>query len=536
MTYKAESNFWPMVIWPAVAYVVLTEVVNIIFRSRDYFTVIVRPHLKSSIINELFNKLINHSYSYFQDAQVGSLVNKIIDLSKGIEFILDFVTEVILWRSFSIIIAALWLSATSPKLTFIVLIWAVIFVSVSYRLSKLSHLSAITFAQTRGRLFGYVIDSLSNILSIKTLNGSNHELNSLNQYLKKHEDDERQMLWSMFKISLCQGTAVSIFIGCITWVLLYSMSLNEITTGDFAFVMIIAGTIVRNVYSISTDLVKFSAEIGNYSAALQSIDIPQEITEVKDAKELIISNGNIELSNVSFEYKSGRPIFKRKNLLINGGSKIGIVGMSGGGKSTLAHLLLRLFDTQLGDISIDGQLLRELNLNSLRENITLIPQEPTLFNRSIFDNICYGTRNATIDDVKRAAQFADCDEFISELSLKYDTIVGERGVKLSVGQRQRIVLARAFLRNSKILILDEPTSALDSLTECKIQSSLFNLMQDKTCIVIAHRLSTLQQMDQIIVFDKGNIVEEGSHQQLLSINGLYKTMWYSQVRGFGFNN
>lgn len=244
------------------------------------------------------------------------------------------------------------------------------------------------------------------------------------------------------------------------------------------------------------------------------------------------TRGKIVFDRVKFHYKGTEPLFRDKSVEIAAGQKVGLVGYSGGGKTTFANLILRLYNVTGGAILIDGQDIREVTQDSLRENIAMIPQDTSLFHRSLTENIRYGRINATDDEVIEAAKKAHAHEFISRLPQGYDSLVGERGIKLSGGQRQRIAIARAILKNAPILILDEATSQLDSVTENLIQESLRELMQNKTAIVIAHRLSTLLYMDRILVFDKGRIVADGSHDELLARGRLYKNLWNAQVGGF----
>ena len=234
------------------------------------------------------------------------------------------------------------------------------------------------------------------------------------------------------------------------------------------------------------------------------------------------------------EVKNEKMVFDDFNLEIEPRTKVGLVGYSGSGKSTLINLLMRFFDIKEGNggIEIDGQDIRDVSQESLRQNISYIPQDPILFHRTIRENIAYGKPNATEEEIIEASKKACCYDFINELESKYDTLVGERGVKLSGGQRQRIAIARAILKNSPILILDEATSALDSITEKEIQIALKNLMENKTVIAVAHRLSTLDNMDRIVVLDKGKIVEDGTKDELLNIRGgLFKKMWSMQKDG-----
>ncbi len=258
---------------------------------------------------------------------------------------------------------------------------------------------------------------------------------------------------------------------------------------------------------------------------------PIQIANQDNAPDLDIKEGTIDFKNVQFSYEENKPLFQNKTVKIRSGEKVGLVGYSGSGKSTFVHLILRLFDVNEGRILIDGQDIKDVSQESLRKSIGFIPQDPSLFHRSLLENIRYGS-HATEDEVIEAAKKAFAHEFILTLPKGYASLVGERGVKLSGGQRQRIAIARAFLKNAPILILDEATSQLDSVTEDSIQDSLQALMQEKTTIIIAHRLSTLLQMDRILVFDKGQIVQDGTHNQLLKQPGQYQILWNAQVGGF----
>ena len=262
------------------------------------------------------------------------------------------------------------------------------------------------------------------------------------------------------------------------------------------------------------------------------LNAAHDIVDEEHARPLKITEGRIEFKDVSFHYKEGAKLFQNKSIEIHPGEKVGLVGFSGSGKSTFVNLILRLFEVEEGEITIDNQNINRVTQGSLRENIALIPQDISLFHRSLMDNIRYGRTTATDAEVIEASQQAHCDEFICKLRDSYQSLVGERGVKLSGGQRQRIAIARAILKNARILILDEATSALDSVTEKYIQDALHYLMQGKTTIVIAHRLSTLSEMDRILVFDNGVIIEDGTHDQLIKLNGHYAKLWHMQAGGF----
>jgi ATP-binding cassette subfamily B protein len=280
------------------------------------------------------------------------------------------------------------------------------------------------------------------------------------------------------------------------------------------------------------ELPHFFRELGIVHQAMEILALEPEVQDHPKAKALKVSNGEIIFDRVTFRYPGQAAIFENKSLTIRAGEKIGLVGFSGSGKSTFVHLMMRLYDLQGGRILVDGQDISLITQDSLRENIAFIPQETTLFHRSLMDNIRYGRLDASDAEVMEAARLAHCHEFIENLPEGYATECGERGIKLSGGQRQRIAIARALLKNAPILLLDEATSALDSATEKVIQDSLDHAMEGRTCVVIAHRLSTLHRMDRILVFHHGELIEEGTHRQLLKQQGHYAHLWALQSGGF----
>jgi ATP-binding cassette subfamily B protein len=336
----------------------------------------------------------------------------------------------------------------------------------------------------------------------------------------------------MLILHIVQGLMIAIMMGFSAYFLVYLYGKGLVSIGDFALIFGLSMQLGHMTWYTMSFVDQFNQAVGKCKQSLSALLIQPEITDQLDARDLRVEKGEISFDKVRFHYKGTEPLFQNKSVIIAAGQKVGLVGYSGGGKTTFVNLILRLYDVTEGHILIDGQDIRDVTQESLRASIALIPQDPSLFHRSLMDNIRYGRTNATDEDVIEAAKRAHAHEFINTLSQGYDALVGERGVKLSGGQRQRIAIARAILKNAPILILDEATSQLDSVTESHIQESLWDLMQGKTTIVIAHRLSTLLHMDRILVFDRGKIVEDGTHQELLSQAGLYKTLWNAQVGGF----
>ncbi|MCP3659204.1 MAG: ATP-binding cassette domain-containing protein [Bacteroidetes bacterium] len=319
----------------------------------------------------------------------------------------------------------------------------------------------------------------------------------------------------------------------ITILLLINERQNErITIGDFALVLGLNGTIIHLLWWNIKRLSDFSKLLGETQQALKAIFAPVEIYDINNAKTLEYKKGIIEFNNVTFGYVKNNPFFKNFSLKIKSKEKIGIVGYSGGGKSTFVKLLLRLYDLQKGEILIDGQNISKVTQESLRQLIGIIPQDPTLFHRTFRENILYGNTKASNKELLEASKKAHAHEFIINTPNKYETKVGERGIKISGGQRQRVSIARVILKDAPILVFDEATSQLDSITEKYIQNSMDFLMKDKTTIVIAHRLSTLLKMDRILVFDKGKIVEDGSHKELLNKKNHFYKLWQTQINGY----
>lgn len=289
--------------------------------------------------------------------------------------------------------------------------------------------------------------------------------------------------------------------------------------------------IINEARNLSRRLLDFFEYLGNVSNGVNTIIVSHELVDHPDAVPAKFSNGEIEFRQVNFSYAEGKQVFDGLSVKIPARQRVGLVGYSGSGKTTFINLILRTYDVQGGEILIDGQNICKVTQDSLHAQIGLIPQDPTLFHRSLIENIRYGHVDASDDDVVAAAKQAHAHDFIVSQSEGYQALVGERGVKLSGGQRQRIAIARVMLKNAPILILDEATSSLDSMTEESIQTSLETAMQDKTAIVIAHRLSTIAHLDRILVFDTGRIVEDGTHDELLELKGAYYQLWSRQTGG-----
>ena len=518
--------------FPALFFVLLTIATSVILRLYDWIMLKVFPQIKSEITFEMFAYLERHSYSYMHHHFLGSLANKINDISKGVIFIVHHIIDQFCSRIFSFTIAALTMFLVHPSFSICLIIWSACIIKASMIFSKKAQKHSEHFSHARSHVIGKIVDSISNILNVKLFAREAYESHVLSNSLEEMVSKERSLQWFLLKVKAFYGIAIAILTGCMLSLVIYERSLNNISIGDCALIVTLTLTLIRDIFIITNQLVTFSEEIGICKQAISTILSPHELTDGPNHSVLQVTHGKISFDDVHFKYKKGQNLFVDKSVTIAGGSKVGLVGLSGSGKTTFVNLLLRFYDIDSGKICIDGQNIKEVTQASLRSQIAMIPQDPVLFHRSLMDNIRYGRLDATDEEVIESAKRAHCHEFILNLKDGYDSLVGERGVKLSGGQRQCIAIARAMLKNAPILIFDEATSSLDSVTESYIQQSLPTLMKNKTTIIIAHRLSTLHFMDRILVFNEGKIVEEGTHSQLINLNGHYKTLWNVQVNGF----
>lgn len=527
------ANIFSNLAVPAILYIGINLLLSTCYRFYDYFANIkMKPAMRKKIAQESFSALLEKSHQFYLNEFSGSLANKVKDLIKSIPLILEILIDSFLFNSLSILIAIITLAQVNLVFAGFMFLWAVIFVVGSIYFSKYFLHLADNVAANTSVITGKIVDSLSNILLIRLFSAKKYEEKYLNHNLTKAQNSEEKLftayfwLWFVYGYSFCIAQMLNLYF------LVKGRQEGWVTVGDFALVFMINISIANFLWNVAREISQFSELLGRVMQGLKSISDPIHVEDIKNAKKLKVTKGEIKFEGVNFHYKGPEPLFKDKSITIHPGQKVGLVGYSGGGKTTFANLILRLYDVSGGKISIDGQDISEVTQDSLHSAIGMIPQESTLFHRSLMDNIRYGMPDATDEQVKLAAKKAHADEFIEALEDGYETLVGERGVKLSGGQRQRISIARAALKNAPILILDEATSQLDSITEGIIQESIWHLMQGKTTLIIAHRLSTLLYMDRILVFDKGRIVEDGTHQELLARDGLYKTLWNSQVGGF----
>lgn len=519
-------------LWPMAAVAAIGVTANY-FGFSNYLKLTAK--VQADLLERAFNTILHRSVGFHTNTIGGKLVSNALDYPTSFGRLGDAVfVQMIPFTLTMVVGIGVVLSRSIPMglgLVAVTLITIVLVILESRRRSGWRAERKVV----QNKMIAHVSDSVVNAQAVKTFAAEARELKT-HRALSDHVLQLRFRDWSATARSgsLRMGVLLALQIAFITLVaFLIKQDSSVLAIGIFSFSYMI--TLTNRLFEIGTMI--RNLEEGFLSAASMTEILLQdtEITDAPKAKKLRVTRGDIAIRDVSFAYndnKTPEKVFHSLTLHIPAGQKIGLVGPSGGGKSTLTRLLLRFDDIQSGEICIDNQNIAQVTQASLRAAISYVPQEPLLFHRTILENIAYGKPRASLAAIKRAAKLAFADEFIDKLPAGYDTIVGERGVKLSGGQRQRIAIARAILKDAPILILDEATSALDSESEAYIQQALEQLMKNRTTIVVAHRLSTIQKMDRVLVLQDGTIAEDGPHKKLLTQDGLYAKLWSHQSGGF----
>ncbi|MBT4777507.1 MAG: ABC transporter ATP-binding protein [Rhodobacteraceae bacterium] len=499
--------------------------------------IFVTPNINPLTLSRLHRWTMGQAVTFFDEDFAGRIAQKQMQTSRALT---DVVTEIVNVGAFSLaslVGSVLLLVTIDLRMSGVLIVWLILYLLlIKAFLPKVRRQSAER-AGARANVSGQVVDTITNIKTVKLFSHAEHEDHVA---LKSMEIFRRKAI--SFGITsavfrLCLMTIAGILPVALIGGTVFLWSNGNASIGEITASGAVAIRIAQMTGWVSFTLMTIYANIGEVEDGIRTLSPPHTLVNKKDAEPLKVKNGEIVIQNISFTYGQKASGLHNLSLTIKKGEKLGVVGASGAGKSTLVALLLRLYDTELGTISIDGQNIKKVTQESLRRNIGFVTQETAMFNRSARDNILYGRPNATELELLRASKDAEAHEFITELMdhsgrTSYDAHLGERGVRLSGGQRQRIAVARAILKDAPILILDEATSALDSEIEASIQLALQRAMKHKTVIAIAHRLSTIVNMDRIIVLKKGKIAEAGTHIELLKKRGLYYMYWERQSGGF----
>lgn len=527
------AKFMASILLPAGGYIALSIITNLSYQLSYYINLKLYPKIKTDIFHDLFLYVHDHSYSFFQNNFTGNITKKITDLAV-VEILIKIFNEEFYLRIFALAIASSTLFTTVRPIFGVVLIgWTILFIGFSYWSAKRTEKFSKKFAKDVASMSGSMADSIANAVNVKLFANAQAEGLALKQDLNQVIDSDTNLQFNNLRTRFVHGLGINSLSAIMLIMLIYDYMHGLISVGDFALVLTLSFSFAISVRHTGEGMQMFSSLAGVCREALDTILTPYEVADVVNAQPIKITTGKITFEQVMFAYHEQKPLFNNLSVVIKPGEKVGLVGYSGGGKSTFIKLILRLFDLQDGNIIIDGQDIKKITQESLRKQIGIIPQETELLHRTIMENIRFARVDASDAEVIAAAKQAKCHEFICSLPQGYQSLVGERGIKLSGGQRQRIAIARAVLKNAPILILDEATSALDSITERDIQAGLINVMTQKTTLVIAHRLATLKHMDRILVFVRGKIVEDGSIEALLkNKTGHFYQLWHMQSAGF----
>jgi len=497
--------------------------------SNSYFQANVMAGLRS----QAFSYMMGHSHSFFANNFGGSLTQKINKYTRAFEKLMDKMVNdglPLLIRSIGTIVA---IYTLVPKYAYILTVFCIIFLltALIYTRFKLKYdvISALADTKTTGAL----ADSISNHSSVQLFAGHDYENKKVGGVIQ-NQKKATVFNWYLWEgLGSIQSFYFIVMEFIIFWIAINDWKLSLITMPIIVLIQSYLGRLTENLWSFASIVRTFYDSFADAQEMAIVMNLPYEVKDV-DKKVLEKVKGEVIFDNVTYIYdQNNTKVFDNFSLTIPAGQKIAIVGTSGAGKSTFVNLLMRLFNLTIGKILIDNVDISFISQKNLREQIAFVPQDPALFHRTLLENIRYGKRDATDEEVKEASRLANCDKFIDRLPEGYNTYVGERGVKLSGGERQRVAIARAILKDAPILILDEATSALDSESELLIQDALRNLFKNKTTIVIAHRLSTIRAMDRIIVIENGKIIEDDNHNQLVGKeDGVYKKLWDIQSGGF----
>lgn len=503
------------------------------WRVSGYLTGWIVPRVMTDLDHSSFTYLIGHSFQFFADSFAGSLVRRVGRLSRAYADIVD----VGQFRLLPLVVSTSWILFLVFQRNHIVAgilaLWMLLFVAMNFYSVGIRHRLRVERAAKDSEVTGALADALTNIVNIKLFTGLQREIGRFD-YLTEERRVLHTRSWYVGETNfLFQNILMFLVEVAVMYTAVRLWLSGALSVGDVVLFQLYLMMMFNKLFDFGKVLRSLYEAFAEAQEMVEILKLPHGIVDRSPAKDLVVTRGDILFDEVSFKYQQGQTVLRDVTMRVRSGEKVALVGPSGAGKSTIVKILFRFYEITRGKILIDGQDIARVSQESLRDQISLVPQEPILFHRTLRENIRYGRPSASDAEVIEAAKQAHCHEFISGLEKGYDTYVGERGIKLSGGERQRVAIARAILKNAPILVLDEATSSLDSESEALIQDALRVLMRDKTVIVIAHRLSTIMQMDRIIVLENGTVADMGTHQELLRAEGgLYKKLWQLQAGGF----
>ncbi len=536
----SKGSYKPHQVWSSfggdlVLYAVLLIIGGVVmWRIVDAFGWTLEAAVERNLAERVYKHLISQSANFHANRFGGSLVSQTSKLLGAYVRIADTTIFQVLPLISGLIFTAIILFSRAPLFVVLLMTFSLVYIVLAIYLTRHVRDLASRHAQAESEVTAYLADSVTNVMAIKSFSGSRYEIEQFSKKTNKVRGRVYDLMGGSRVLMVYLSSATTIISGlslsmAVIGVLVFKADLATVYL-ILSYTSAIAALLLTfGVQSLRT----YNRAFGDASEMTATLAVEPEVKDPVHPEVSKIKEGAIEFRNVEFKHEgAGDVLFSNLNLKIKAGQKVGLVGHSGSGKTTFMRLLLRFSDIDGGEILIDGQNIAHLTQDDLRASIAYVPQEPIMFHRSLLENIRYGDFKATEKEVIKAAKLAHADDFINDLPEGYETLVGERGVKLSGGQRQRIAIARAMIKDAPILVLDEATSALDSDSELLIQDALWKLMEKHTAIVIAHRLSTIQKMDRIVVLEDGEVVEDGTHRDLIKAKGIYAQLWAHQSGGF----
>ncbi|MEY8561958.1 ABC transporter ATP-binding protein [Eggerthellaceae bacterium 3-80] len=520
-------------------YIVALILINLLGQAcsklQDYTSWKLQIKVNYDLATMAFDALSNQSMTFHSNRFGGTLVSQTAKFMSAYTLLMNTITFPFLPVLCSITFTCALLIPVVPLYAAVLMVLLAIYATISYVMYKrILHLNEKA-AGAQNQLSGELSDAVTNILAVKTYGREDYERALFDTANREVVARDSQRMRSSLLRGIITASITVIIMSVVTVFIAGGNAWFNISPGTVIIMFTYTYTVTNQFNFINTGLQRLNQAFGDASGMTQVLDEPRLVADKPNAQPLVVELGDIDFNHIGFNYTDGgvvTEVFDDFNLHIPAGQRVGLVGISGSGKTTLTKLLLRLADIQEGNIYVDGQNIADITQQSLRQQIAYVPQEALLFHRSIAENIAYGKPDATLDEIKEAARLANALEFIEKLPQGFETITGERGIKLSGGQRQRIAIARAILADAPILVLDEATSALDSESEALVQEALGNLMQGRTSLVVAHRLSTVASLDRIVVLSEGKIVEDGTHAELVAKNGDYAHLWNRQTGAY----
>lgn len=515
------------------AFVVLVALIfsdNLLWRVGGWVSAHAFVAVTGDIRQDMFEYLAGHAPSYFADKQPGVLSSRITSMANAVYVLENALAWSTLSPALMVIGSIVMVSAVSVPMSLVLTAISAALTAALFVLARKGTAHHEHFAQQAASVDGELVDVVGNMGLVRAFGAEATERSRFDHYLNVETRARKHSLLYLERLRLMHALATVVLSGCVLGWTVWLWSVGRATTGDVVLISSLGFSILHGSRDVAVAFVDLTQYVARLGEATQTLLVPQALPEAPRAGTLTVKRATIDFENVSFAYPGRRPVLNGVSLHIEAGERVGLVGPSGAGKSTILMLLQHCYEPAAGRVCISGQDISQVTLSSLQDAMAIVPQDVSLFNRPLRDNLRYGRPDATDDEILRACELAQCLEFVNAFPQGLDTVVGDRGTKLSGGQRQRIGIARAILRDAPILLLDEATSALDTQSELAIQAALGRLMQGRTVVAIAHRLSTLQDFDRIVVLGRGRIVQEGSPSELAARPGVYRDMWMKQHR------